>query len=86
MTKINVGDKVMITNVAEIEFGTDYWRDGDVVRVMQIDYDGDLRLETTQEAWIDDVFTVDGVPTFLVCKDEFHALAKLLPINGGDTQ
>lgn len=79
MTKIKVGDTVIITNVAGIMYGSDAWNDGDVTEVAEVYSDGNVRLVTKKGiGWL----RVYGKPTFLVTCEELHCLAKLLPVNG----
>lgn len=76
MTKINVGDKIIITNVRGIYLGSDYWKNGDEAEVIGIDSDGDLKVTVKQ---------CDGHPIdswFYVTQDEAHCIR----LKGGDTQ
>ena len=77
--KLNVGDKIMITNVDGIYLGGYFWRDGDVVEVLGIE-EGDYQVETLREKSLDDD-AINGKNWFYIDNDETYAVAKILPPN-----
>lgn len=74
MKKFNVGDTVIIRDINAIMYGEKYFAQDVPLRVMAVDEDGDLRLEMPRSKYQGFAFMFDGVPTFLLTEDEFHAL------------
>lgn len=68
------GDKVIIQDIRKVMYGDEFFTEGKPLRVMAIDRDGDMRLEADAYDGMGRAIEVDGVATFLVTDDEFHAL------------
>lgn len=64
MTKFKVGDKVRILDVDSIMYGSDYWQNGDITEVLEINRRGNPRVAMTRG---DDV----GQP-FVITQSEFR--------------
>jgi hypothetical protein len=84
-----VGDKIIITNAGGIMFGRDYFKDGDVTEVLQVeDYPFSPGEQCIDVAVPEDKVDkqtdfIDGKPALYIAGEEFAHIAKILPDNKG---